>query len=63
MSRERLMRVEYARGLSISYAAEHFTEFMVRHRRGDGYRRLLGQMLRNSKEMHQKASVVNRIQR
>ena len=39
------MHVESARGLSISYAAKHFIEFMVGHRQGDEYRRLLEQML------------------
>ena len=62
MSRKHLERVESARGLSVSYTAEHFIEFMVGHRRGDGYRRLLEQMLRNSEGMYPKAPVVNRIQ-
>ena len=63
MSRKHLVRVECARGLSVSYTAEHFIEFMVGHRRGDGYRRILGQMLQNSEEMYSKAPVANRIQR
>ena len=57
------MHVESARGLSISYAAKHFIEFMVGHRQGDEYRRLLEQMLWNSEKMYSEASVVNRIQR